>query len=482
MQFSHNIKDKSDQTIRQLRLPLFVRVSVVVFLLVGFLVGVGGQIFWGQYKNALFEEKLRSAENILNFLAASVKVPLLIDDTLRISSVVHDAIDSENIIYTSVLDQDQVVLAQSGAKDIEGKKGVWEGGELLRRKNGIVIVQKILGSTGQVYDLSKVIMYQEKPLGTVHLGISAASIKRSLDAARSSLFRSFWGLGVGLILVLLFIVSLYTLRVQRTTGKLIRAVDEYGKGNLQYRIEEIANNESGDVAEALHLMSQKLLYQKPSQASLEQYLKFSSLDSILESHVSQGESYAFRRQVAVLFASVKGFGSYAGTEQPENIVEALNQYIKIVTKIISKHGGYVDKVIGDSVVGIFGVSLYRESHTARAIRAAVDLQNALSAGNESESRLLSSVCIGISSGIVLSGNIGSYSKVEYSSIGESIKEASWLSNFGHPGEIIIGEEVYNMMKDSIEAEALAPQTVLGGSEVIKSHRLISFTEKKSENE
>jgi adenylate cyclase len=199
------------------------------------------------------------------------------------------------------------------------------------------------------------------------------------------------------------------------------------------------------------------------------------LDRLLENPISQEESYAFRHPVAVLFASIKDFGSYAGTEQPGNIVKALNRYISIVTRIISIHGGYVDKMIGDSVVGIFGVSLYRENHTSRAIRAALDLQEALSLGNEKESRLLSNVCVGISSGVVLSGNIGSYSKVEYSSIGESIKEAYWLSNLGHPGEIILGEDVYSSIKDSVMAEELPPQNVLGGTEIIKSYRLLSLT-------
>lgn len=477
MQFSNNNKEKSGQTRKPLRLPLFLRASIVVFLLVGLLIGMGARFFWEQHKNLVLGVELRSAERILDFLASSVKAPLLADDTLRLNSVVRDVVDVEGILYALVLDRNQVVHAYSGQDGFEGEKSFSASGEVLNQKNGIVVVQYVHHLAGQVYDLSRVIMYNEKPLGTLRLGFSGKLIEENLEVTRSSLFLSTVWPGLSIILVLLSIVFFYTRQVKRRTCGLIKAFDEYGSGNLQYRVEKVENNESGDVAQALHKMSQRLLSQEPSQAKLEQYLKFSSLDRILESATSQEEAYAFRRPVAVLFASVKGFGSYACTEQPENIVKALNQYISIVTKVISKYGGYVDKVIGDSVVGIFGVSLYRENHTGRAIRAALDLQEALSVGNETESRLLSNVCVGISSGIVLSGNIGSYSKVEYSSIGETIKEAYWLSNLGHPGEIILGEDAHSSIQDSVKVESLPPQKVLGGVNIIKSYRLISLTEK-----
>lgn len=466
---------------KQFRLPLFVRAGVVVFLVTGFLFGTAGVIFWGQQKNSLLAEQMRAAQHILNFFAASVKIPLLTDDILRLSSVVRDAVELEGISYAIVLDRNQVVKSQSGQDDYE-KIRLSASKEVFNNENGTVIMQHVNPLGGMLYDLSTIILYHEKPLGTVHLGLAGSFTEEGFRAARFSLLRSLWSFAVCLILLLFLIVFFYTLRVKQRTRKLIRAVDEYGKGNLHYRIEKIENNESGDVALALHHMSHQLVYMEPSQAKLEQYLKFSALDCIMESPVSQGESFAFRRQVVVLFASIKGFGSYAGTESPENIVNSLNQYISIVTKVISKHGGYVDKVIGDSVVGIFGVSLYRENHTARAVRAAIDLQEALSAGNKNESQLLSNVCVGLSSGIVLSGNIGSYSKIEYSSIGESIKEAYWLSNLGHPGEIILEEEIFSLMKESIEVEALPAQSVLGGTETIKSYRLVSLTEVKNEIE
>jgi adenylate cyclase len=478
MQFSNKNNDTNEQHVQRVRFPLFLRIGLIVVVIAVFFAGAGATFFWKHHRNVLFDEKIQAADSILNYAASLVEVSLLVDDTLRLNSVVHYIVDVPGVVYAVVLDRSQVVQAYAGKGDFGAKTSGLADGEILSKKNGTVTVHYTDEQAGQVYDLSRMVMYNEKPLGTVHLGLSRQFINESLDGAKSSFLQILLGIGGGLLLVLLFITSLYTLLVKRRTGRLLQAAEEYAQGNLQYRIEKIGNNESGDVARALHSMAQRLLVQEPSPAKLEQYLKYSSLDRILENPVSQGEAHAFRRQVAVLFASIKGFGSFAGTENPENIVKALNKYISIVTKVISTHGGYVDKVIGDAVVGIFGVSLYRENHTARALRAAVDLQAALSAGNKNESQLLSNVSVGISSGIVLSGNIGSYAKVEYSSIGESIKEAYWLSNLGQPGEIILGKEIHSQMQDSVQVELLPPQNVLGMTDAMQCYRLLSLTDKK----
>lgn len=477
MQFSDDNKKLNDLPEKQLRLPLLLRVGLVAFLLAALVIGMGGTFFWRYHKRMLVEEKIRSAAHILDVLEATAKTPLLTDDALRLASLTRAVSEIEEIIYAAVLDRDQNIRAQAGQGNLLGQKSLLEIGEILSHKNATMVVKYTEPEAGRVYDLSKDIVYNGKPLGTVNLRLSERDILESLNATLSTFLKGFWGLAFSILLMFCFVAMLYTLRVQRRNDRLLWAVEEYGDGNLHYRIEHIENNESGDLARALHNMAQKLLLQEPSQAKLEQYLKFSSLDRILENPMTQDDPYAFRRQVAVVFASIKGFGSFAGTEQPENIIKSLNKYISIVTKIISKHGGYVDKVVGDAVVGIFGVSLYHRDHTARAIQAALDLQEALSVGNQTESQLLSNVCVGISSGIVLSGNIGSFSKVEYSSIGESIKEAYWLSNLGHPGEIILGEEIYGQMQDGVQVEPLPPQNVLGVSDAMICYRLLGFTEK-----
>lgn len=480
MQFSDDNTILSNQPPKRFRLPLFLRVSSVALILAIIVMGSGGDYFWKYHKNVLFEEKLRSAENILDFLALTVKTPLLTDDSLRMGILVRSAGDREGIFYTSVRDRNKNIRAHFGEDDLKGQKSLLEIGEVFRHNNGIMIMQYTGPSTGRVYDLSKAVTYNNKPLGIVHLRLSENYIQKSIEETRSSFLQSFLWLSIGIMLISLLFAALFTLRIKRRNKRLLSAVAEYGDGNLQYRIENIENNESGDLARALHGMTEKLVLLEPSQARLEQYLQTSSLDQILENSTTQGTPYANRRQVAVLFASIKGFGSFAETGKPENIIKALNKYISIVTTIISKHGGYVDKVVGDAMVGIFGVSMYHGDHTARVTQAALDLQKALSVGDEQESQLLSNVCVGISSGIVLSGNIGPSSKVEYSSIGESIKEAYWLSNLGHLGEILLGEEIYCQLQDRIMVEELPPQNVLGDFEAMKCYRLLGMTEKSND--
>ncbi len=482
MQFSHNDNEQGGQIKKRLRMPLFIRLSLVVFLFFGLTCGTIAFYFSENLKPVFLAENLKSGEQILGFLASSAKIPILAGDALRLKGLVRGASDIDGVAYAYVVDRNQSVQAYYGEDEFGEKRDPLETREVVGETTNSQIVLNVGPSGERVYDLSRVVLYNQKPLGTVHLGLSGKFIDKSFFAARRSLLESLFVPLLCLGLILLVIVYIYSLRTKRRIGRILVAVREYGNGNLQYRVEDLGNNELGDVALALHTTSQKLSSRSTSQQQLEEYLKFSSFDRILEMPISKGESYAMRKQVAVLFAGIKGFGAYtAGTEKPEEIVSALNKYIGVATKVISKHGGYVDKLIGDAFVGIFGVSPYRGNHTARAVRAALDLQGALAVGSINKSRFLSSVCIGISSGIVLSGNIGSHSKVEYSSIGETIKEAYWLTSLGHAGEIILGEEMYSQIKDSVRVEPLPPRHVFGGPDVIKSFRLLKLTENENEN-
>ncbi|MCJ7601038.1 MAG: adenylate/guanylate cyclase domain-containing protein [Desulfobulbaceae bacterium] len=480
MQFPGEDKVQNEKLKKHLRQPLFFRLSIAILLLFSLSIGLPVSFMMVKQRDVLFAEILKSAEAVVGYFAASAKVPLLADDTLRLNAVARDAAGLDGVVYAFVVDRNRIIQAHS-MQEMLGREYTSFANEVVVRKNKESVIVQYQDNEGrQIFDLSRTVFYNDKPLGVVHFGIALDFISRSVSSRQTSVLLALLAPCLFILAALYGLAFFFAQRIRAGIAALIDAASEYGKGNLRHRIDKIDNDELGDVALALKKMAENLLARGNNHVQLENYLKFSSVDRILEGPVSKGEAYAVRRQVAVLFAGVKGFGSYAGTAKPEDVVTALNKYIEIVTRIISKHGGYVDKIIGDAVVGIFGVSLYREEHTARALRAAVELQETLSAGSERESRLLSNVCVGISAGIVLSGNIGSHSKVEYSSIGESIKEAYWLIGQGEPGEIILAEGIYNQIKGQVIVEQLDSQQVIGSSEAIKTYRFLNLQDKNAD--
>jgi len=184
-----------------------------------------------------------------------------------------------------------------------------------------------------------------------------------------------------------------------------------------------------------------------------------------------------RSEATIVFTDIRGFSLYSEVKEPEEIVEKLNQYFEIATRTIRYHGGYVDKFIGDAVLGVFGVPVYKENHVIRAVMAALDMQKAFFEKGKNGNDLLQSVGIGINSGVVVSGNIGSQDRMEYTVIGNSVNLAAHLYRLASPGEIIISKSVYTNIKALIEVEPLPPQYIKGKSEPVETFKLLGIQEK-----
>jgi adenylate cyclase len=139
-----------------------------------------------------------------------------------------------------------------------------------------------------------------------------------------------------------------------------------------------------------------------------------------------------------------------------------------------KHGGYIDKFIGDAVLGVFGVPAYHKNHSRRAVRAAFDMQKTLRNTGRNNNVLLSSVGIGLDSGLVVSGNIGSPVKMEYTVIGDSVNVASHISRLAGPGDVIISKNIYQKLSKILDVEALPPQRIKGKSLPLKTYKVLKI--------
>jgi len=137
------------------------------------------------------------------------------------------------------------------------------------------------------------------------------------------------------------------------------------------------------------------------------------------------------REVTVMFTDLRGFTSLSERMPPEQLLDALNEYFTIITRTIEEHGGVVDKYIGDAVMAIFGAPLEAADHPARAVRCAEALQKVLGE-YERERRLADlpplATGIGLATGAVIAGNMGSESRHNYTVIGDAVNLAARLQD------------------------------------------------------
>ncbi len=164
-----------------------------------------------------------------------------------------------------------------------------------------------------------------------------------------------------------------------------------------------------------------------------------------------------RRNVTVLFSDISGFTTIAEKLDPEQVYDFIDGTLKAFTAEIYKHEGTLDKVLGDGIMALFGAPIAHEDDPARAVRAALGMQDALKRINaDLEPRLGISlrVRIGLHTGTVVVGNIGSDLRMEYTALGDTVNVASRLQSAAEPGTILVSRAVYEPTKPLFEFREL----------------------------
>ncbi len=147
-----------------------------------------------------------------------------------------------------------------------------------------------------------------------------------------------------------------------------------------------------------------------------------------------------RREISVVFADVVGFTPLTGKLEPEVVVSILNELFTIMSEIVFRHGGMIDKFIGDSMMALWGAPEATDDHAERAVAAALDMQKWLEFGRKRWKErydITIDVAIGINTGSAVVGNIGSQTRMEYTAIGESVNVAARVESVARPRQVLI---------------------------------------------
>jgi len=183
--------------------------------------------------------------------------------------------------------------------------------------------------------------------------------------------------------------------------------------------------------------------------------------------------------VTVLYASVKEFRSYADESHPDDLMRNLKEIFSIASRNVLGYGGYIEKYQGESLTGVFGAPADLADHTRRAVRAAVSIQKALQEAASTGNELLRRVSIGISTGVVLSGQVPSGESSSPFYVGEIFEEAASLNRAAREGEIVISRDVYQSVQNLVAVEPLPPHGAGGGRGAWEAFRLLRIEERKN---
>ncbi len=175
-----------------------------------------------------------------------------------------------------------------------------------------------------------------------------------------------------------------------------------------------------------------------------------------------------------MFADISGFTAMSEKMPPEEVTDVMNNCFRMMGTCVECHGGHIDKFIGDCVMVVFGVPSAIENAPRESLATALEMRDKIYCFNREKNLAIPlDLHIGINSGTVLAGTVGSEQKQEYTVMGDTVNIASRLEDASESGQILVGPETWKLTRDYFNFKSLKPVTLKGKSEPVPVYELIS---------
>lgn len=239
--------------------------------------------------------------------------------------------------------------------------------------------------------------------------------------------------------------------------KIGRVAEAIGAGEFATRVENVhARDEIGDLAKRINVMAAQL-------GERLELMKFVSQETVSAIQASDGEAIArggMRRNVTMLFSDIRGYTAFSETVTPEEVIEVLNRYFGLQAEIVERHGGDIDKFVGDELMAMFA----GDDKEDRAVRCGVEINQTLAQhfGGQNGGRELA-IGIGIASGAVVLGAMGARERMDYTVLGSTVNLAARLCSQAAPWQVLVDQPTCDLVDEGVALTGLAPVTLKGFS-------------------
>jgi class 3 adenylate cyclase len=289
-----------------------------------------------------------------------------------------------------------------------------------------------------------------------------------LHAEIKDLRRSSIGLGIVALAIALLLVLIVSRGLSGPVSRLVTATQEIERGNFEFRV-PVTPDELGRVAQSFNEMAAGLALQEKYRSVLNSVADRRVAERLIDNPGALGGEL---RQVTMLFCDIRGFTALTEHMPPHEVIELLNDHMTALTEVAYAHGGTVDKFVGDLIMVLFGAPEGTHEDTVRAVKCAMAMQVRRREMNITARHPLE-IGIGLATGNVVAGCMGSDKRLSYTVLGHHVNLASRLCNIAQAGEVIADPATVQALEGCIATQPLPTMQLKGFSEPVQPHRVLS---------
>lgn len=300
------------------------------------------------------------------------------------------------------------------------------------------------------------------------LGVTAIAVvpDRVILEAAAAVKREAYYVAGRLLSVALFAIFVLSITLTTPIENLVALTNKVAKGDFSTKASVKTRDEVGQLGEAFNSMLEGLLERDKVKSMFNKFHGSSVTEDLLKGNLELGGS---KKVVTVFFSDVRDFTKFSEGNSPEQVVEMLNEYFQIMVAIINRHGGVVDKFIGDAIMAVWGAPNGNERDPQNAVKACIEMRQALEVLNttrKGRGQVPIKIGIGLHRGDAISGTIGSSERMEYTVIGDTVNQASRIESstkaFGT--DFLLSDSLADFVKDEFIVEEAGRVEVKGKAE------------------
>ncbi len=273
---------------------------------------------------------------------------------------------------------------------------------------------------------------------------------------------------IALLILTIAILSIYffSRTISDPLKALVGATQRIRGGNYDVHMEKTSRDEVGELTQAFNEMSDGLRERENLKGAFGKFVNEEVAKMVMKGDLALGGE---SKVATVFFSDIRSFTSISEKMTPLEVVGFLNEYMTLMVDIVHRHGGVVDKFIGDAIMAIWGAPVTKPNDAENAVLAALEMRQALhkfNQGRGSRAKPIIRIGMGLNTGEVLAGQIGSLDRLEYTVIGDTVNLASRMEglNKAFGTDILITQNTYDLLKKKFNCIQLHKIKVKGKAE------------------